>query len=153
MKSPYFILMIGTLLFSSCNQNQNQVPELGSIDSTVIAQDTVMQKAIESSYEYSKSLTVSEKLVYDVVAFGGPASRGEYAIIRRAEDDKPDTVAHENRNGIIANTNIDHLSKQGNPVILVEIEAADSTHEKMVNEFECPKKGKAIKLAVKSISN
>ena len=47
-------------------------------------------------------LTVNEKLVYDIRAYGGPASQGEFAILRRVADNKTDTVVKEKRNGIIA---------------------------------------------------
>ena len=75
---------------------------MGNLDSSAIALDTTMQKGIESSYEYSKTLTVNEKLVYDVRAFGGPGSQGEFAILRRGADNKSDTVVKEKRDGIIA---------------------------------------------------
>ena len=89
-------------LLSSCTQNKNQIPVVGDLDSSAIAIDTTMQKGIESSYEYSKTLTVNEKLVYDVRAYGGPASQGEFAILRRGADNKTDTVVKEKRDGIIA---------------------------------------------------
>jgi hypothetical protein len=61
-----------------------------------------MQKGFESSYEFHKTLTVNEKLVFDVVAYGGPASKGEFAILRRGADNKSDTVMKEIRDGVIA---------------------------------------------------
>ena len=102
MKYKVILLPVFCFLFSACNQNQIQIPVVGNLDSSAIALDTTMQKGIESSYEYSKTLTVNEKLVYDVRAFGGPASQGEFAILRRGADNKSDTVVKEKRDGIIA---------------------------------------------------
>ncbi len=90
------------LSFSSCNQSQNQIPVVGEIDSVAIASDTAMQLGLESSYEFHKTLVVNENLVYDVVGFGGPASSGEFAILRRGGDNKADTVMKQQREGIIA---------------------------------------------------
>jgi hypothetical protein len=101
MKTCLFLLSIVYCL-SSCNQHSNQIPIVGSFDSSAIAMDTVMQKGFESSYEFHKTLTVHEKLVYDVVGYGGSSSQGEYAILRRGADNKTDTVMKGARNGIIA---------------------------------------------------
>ena len=97
-----FLFLVFCFLFLvSCQQNKNQIPIVGSLDSSAIAIDTVMQKGFEASYEYSKTLTVNEKLVYDVRAYGGPASQGEFAILRRGADNKTDTIVREKRDGII----------------------------------------------------
>src|SRR3954468_2227804 len=90
------------LFLTSCNQNKNQVPVVGDLDSAAIARDTAMQMGFESSYEYHKTLVANEQLVYDVVGYGGPASNGEFAILRRAANNKADTVVKQTRNGIIA---------------------------------------------------
>jgi hypothetical protein len=99
----FFLCLASCVLcLVSCQNNQNQIPVVGSFDSSAIALDTVMQKGFESSYEFHKTLTVNEKLVFDVVAYGGPASKGEFAILRRGADNKSDTVMKEIRDGVIA---------------------------------------------------
>lgn len=98
------LLFLSSIIYclSSCNQHSNPIPTVGSLDSSAIAIDTIMQKGFESSYEFHKTLTVHEKLVYDVVGYGGSSSNGEYAILRRGSDNKADTVMKGKREGIIA---------------------------------------------------
>ncbi len=98
----FLFLVFGFSFLVSCQSNSNKIPVVGSLDSAAIAIDTVMQKGFESSYEFHKTLTVHEKLVYDVVGYGGSSSVGEYAILRRGADNKTDTVMKGARNGIIA---------------------------------------------------
>jgi hypothetical protein len=120
MRGSLLFVVCG-LLLNSCNQNSNRAPEVGEIDTTAIAQDTSMQKGFESSYEYAKTLVVHEHLVYDIRAYGGPASSGEFAIIRRGADNKSDTVVIEKRNGAIE----DAFLKENHLNIIVR--AGDST--------------------------
>lgn len=95
------ILAVTIVLFSGCIENTEQKVPAGTIDTAAIAADTAMQIGIESSYEYHKSITVYDTLVYDVVGYGGPASLGEFAVMRRGADNKSDTIAKEKREGII----------------------------------------------------
>src|SRR3569832_1649731 len=89
------------LFLTSCNQNKNKIPVVGDLDSAAIAIDTAMQLGFESSYEFHKTLVANEQLVYDVVGYGGSASKGEFAIMRRGADNKTDTVIKQNRKGIL----------------------------------------------------
>ncbi len=84
--------------------------------------DTVMQKGFESSYEFHKTLTVHEKLVYDVVGYGGSSSNGEYAILRRGADNKADTVMKGKREGVIADAFIADSNKNKREEIYVVIQ-------------------------------
>lgn len=126
MRNFLFLIFCFSFLVS-CTQNKNQIPVVGSLDSAAIAVDTVMQKGFEASYEYSKTLTVNEKLVYDVRAYGGPASQGEFAILRRGADNKTDTVVKEKRNGIIAGTFLADSNK--NKVMEVYVLVQNPLHE------------------------
>lgn len=96
-----FIVLLSLLLFS-CTQNNNADTGFGTIDSLAIAADTAMQLGFESSYEYHKTLAASDTLVYDVVGYGGTASKGELAILRRGADNKSDTVLKQTREGMIS---------------------------------------------------
>ncbi len=96
------ILVLVIFLVSGCIQNTNQQDTAGTIDTAAIAADTAMQIGFESSYEYHKSITIYDTLVYDVVGYGGPASSGEFAVMRRGADNKSDTIAKEKREGIIS---------------------------------------------------
>lgn len=116
----------------SCNQTQNQVPVVGSIDTTAIADDTVMQKGFESSYEFHQTLIVHEKLVYDVIGYGGSSVKGEYAILRRGADNKPDTVLQGKREGIIAEAFL--------------ADSNDNKHEEIYVIFQSPSDVSARKL-------
>ena len=123
----FFCFASCVLCLVSCQNNQNQIPVVGSFDSSAIALDTVMQKGFESSYEFHKTLTVNEKLVFDVVAYGGPASKGEFAILRRGADNKTDTVVKEKRNGIIADAFLADSNK--NKVMEVYVLVQNPLHE------------------------
>lgn len=97
----FLFLIFSSLFFVSCQSNQNQIPEVGNLDSAAIALDTTMQLGFESSYEYHKTLVLNDKLVYDVIGYGGPAAKGEYAILRRGADNKADTLSKGIREGVI----------------------------------------------------
>ena len=149
MNKQAIIIFIVSVILSACNNGsvKNSVPETGSIDSTAIAQDTAMQTAIESSYEYHKTLNVSEKLVYDIIAYGGSASIGQYAIISRGADNKPDTVAHGEREGIIVNTFLADLNKNGNNEIYIVLQSVGSGSYGNVMSYELDKGGNATALS------
>lgn len=117
-------LLTCVLCFVSCNQNQNQskIPVVGMLDSVAIAQDTTMQKGFESSYEFHKTLTVHEKLVYDIVGYGGSSSKGEYAILRRGADNKVDTVTKGVRDGIIADAYLADSNKNKREEVYIVIQ-------------------------------
>ena len=124
------------LSFTSCNQNQNQIPVVGSLDSSAIAIDTVMQKGFESSYEFHKTLTVHEKLVYDVVGYGGSSSQGEYAILRRGADNKTDTIMKGKRDGIIADAFLADSNKNRREEIYVVIQNPSNNEEQKTLKYE-----------------
>ncbi len=117
-----FCLLSSVLFLVSCNQHSNQIPVVGDLDSSAIAIDTIMQKGFESSYEFHKTLTVHEKLVYDVVGYGGSSSNGEYAILRRGADNKADTVMKGKREGIIADAFVADSNKNKREEIYVVIQ-------------------------------
>ena len=139
--------MITLATLYSCHQKEGtQVMQVGSFDSTAIATDTEMQQTMEGSYEYSKSVTVSPKLVYDVIAYGGPASRGEYAIIRRGADNKPDTVAHGRRKGIFKDAFTADLNNNCDPEIYIAEQSADKGKYGNIIGWEFDKEGKGAPL-------
>ena len=124
------------LCFVSCNQNNSQTPVAGSFDSTAIALDTTMQKNIEASYEFAKTLTVNEKLVYDIRGYGGPASKGEFAILRRGADNKTDTVMRGKRDGIITDAYLTDSNKNHRMEVYIIIENPLKKNSKKVIRYE-----------------
>lgn len=120
----------------SCNQHSNQIPVVGDLDSSAIAVDTIMQKGFESSYEFHKTLTVHEKLVYDVVGYGGSASDGEYAILIRGADNKADTVMKGKRDGIIADAFLADSNNNRREEIYVVIQNPANSSEKKSLKYE-----------------
>lgn len=96
-----FIVLFALLLFS-CGQNNNTDTGFGTIDSLAIAADTTMQLGIESSYEYHKTIAAADTVAYDIVGYGGSASKGELAILRRGANNKADTVLKQTREGMIS---------------------------------------------------
>jgi hypothetical protein len=151
----FLISLIVSIVFSSCNPNKSKdkaIEVFENVDSTTIASDTITEKAIESSYEYAKSLPVSEKLVFDVRGYGGPASHGEYAILRRGADNKPDTVAHGERDGVIANSFTADLNKNGNPEVYIDIQAANGSNTGRIIGYEFDMSGKATSIQVEQPS-
>ncbi len=138
MKYPTIFLLFAVcgLLFVSCNQNSNQIPIVGTLDSAAIARDTTMQLGFESSYEFHKTLTVHEKLVYDVVGYGGSALQGEYAILRRGADNKADTVTKGKREGIIADAFLADSNKNKQDEVYVVIQNPSQISDKKILRFE-----------------
>ena len=125
--------------FSSCQTNQNQVPVLGSLDSSAIALDTNMQKGFESSYEFHKTLPVNEKLVYDVVGYGGSASQGEFAILKRGADNRPDTVMKGKREGMIGETFLADSNKNQKPEVCIVVQNPAEAISRKTLRFEFEK--------------
>lgn len=138
MKTLYFLSSVVCCLwcFTSCQNGQNKIPVVGELDTAAIAIDTIMQKGFESSYEFHKTLTVNPNLVYDVVAYGGPASKGEYAIMRRGADNKSDTVQKGNRDGIIADAFLADSNKNNKPEVYVVIQDPRNTSVNKVLKYE-----------------
>jgi hypothetical protein len=124
------------LCFSACQTQTDKTPVLGDLDSAAIAIDTNMQKGFESSYEFHKTLVVNPTLVYDVIAFGGPASLGEFAILRRGADNKSDTVMKGIREGIIAETFLADSNNNKREEVYVVIQNPKAEAEKKVFRFE-----------------
>lgn len=132
-----FLFLVFCFLFLvSCQSNQNQIPVVGSLDSSAIAIDTLMQKGFESSYEFHKTLIVHEKLVYDVVGYGGSASNGEYAILRRGADNKADTVMKGKREGIIADAFLADSNKNKREEIYLVIQNPLQVSSKKTLRYE-----------------
>ncbi len=124
-------------LFSvSCQSPRDKTPVLGDLDSSAIAIDTNMQKGFESSYEFHKTLVVSTHLVYDVVAYGGPASSGEFAILRRGADNKADTVMKDFRNGMIADAFLADSNGNKKEEIYVVVENPVKQEARKVYRYE-----------------
>lgn len=149
MKKTVAIIFFAPLFLNSCHQNKtsDKIPVVGeAIDSIAIAQDTIEQKIMESSYEYAQTLIVSPKLAYDVRAYGGPPSYGEYCIIRRGADNKPDTVVEAERFGVIVNAFTADLNKNGKEEVYVVMRRTHHNASSYVTAFEFDKNGKASPL-------
>jgi hypothetical protein len=146
MKKKAAIIVLISLILTACNQNKpasSQIPVVGEpIDSAAIASDTSEQENLESSYEYAQTVIVSPKLAYDVRAYGGPASRGEYCIIRRGVDNKGDTVVQGERSGIIVNAFTGDLNNNGKEEIYVVFQSADSILAESIAGYEFDSYGK-----------
>jgi len=133
----YFLFLVSCFLFLvSCQSNQNKIPVVGHLDSAAIAIDTIMQKGFESSYEFHKTLTVTEKLVYDVVGYGGSASSGEYAILRRGAQNKTDTVMKGKRDGIIADAFLADSNNNRLEEVYIVIQNPSNSSEKKHVKYE-----------------
>ncbi|MFM2307734.1 MAG: hypothetical protein RLZZ367_2403 [Bacteroidota bacterium] len=133
MKRLFYLLSIVCCLSSCSSGNKDKTPVLGHLDTLAIAMDTTMQLGFESSYEFHKTLTVTDTLVYDVIAFGGPATKGEVAILRRGAANKTDTVFKDVRTGIIADTWLADSNNNKKPEVYIAIKgAADNRLQKLV---------------------
>ena len=149
MKQLIFLSLIASFIFCSCNRNTPKPPEVqqvGDFDSSVIAGDTMMQRNLESSYEYAKTLNVSGRLAYDVRAYGGPASEGEYAILRRAADNQPDTVAKGEREGIILDALLAHLNHNDEEEIYIITQSVGTGAYDNIIAWGFDKEGKAARI-------
>ncbi len=137
MKRYELLFLVSCVLcLVSCQSNSDKTPVVGSLDSSLVALDTTMQKGFESSYEFHKSLVVNEKLVYDVIGFGGPASGGEFAILRRGADNKADTVEKGIRKGIIADAFLADSDRNGKQEIYFVTQKPADTSAKQVFRYE-----------------
>ena len=151
MKIQAVIVVLISLVLTACNQNKPsvQIPVVGdTVDAAAIAQDTFQQKSLESSYEYAQTVIVNPKLVYDIRAYGGPASHGAFAILRRGSDNKPDTVVLAERFGFIANAFTADLNNNGKEEIYIITQSADATRSENIIAFEFDGYGKSTAINV-----
>lgn len=133
MKRLFYLLFIVCCLTSCTSGNKDKTPVLGHLDTLAIAMDTTMQLGFESSYEFHKTLTVTDTLVYDVIAYGGSASKGELAILRRGATNKTDTVFKDIREGIIAETWLADSNNNKQPEVYIVVkDAAGNRMQKLV---------------------
>lgn len=149
MKVQAAIIVLISLILTACNQNKPtaQIPIVGeAVDSSAIAGDTLQQKSIEQSYEYAQTVVVNPKLVYDVRAYGGPASHGQYCILRRGADNKSDTVVMAERVGTIVNAFTADLNRNGKEEIYIVLRKTDRFTPSYVAAFEFNESGNPVKL-------
>lgn len=148
MKIQAAIIVLISLILTACNQNKpaaDRIPVVGeAVDSAAIAEDTLNQKSLEESYEYAQTVIVNPKLVYDVRAYGGPASHGEYAILRRGADNIVDTVVMAERFGTIENAFTADLNHNGNEEIYVVFRKPNKYTCVNITGFEFDKTGAKI---------
>jgi len=145
MRLQAALLVIFSLILTACNQNKpaaDRIPVVGdSVDASAIANDTIQQKSIEQSYEYAQTVIVNPKLVYDLRAYGGPASHGEYAILRRGADNTTDTVVMAERFGTIVNAFTADLNHNGKEEVYIVMRKTPKGASSYVSAFEFDKAG------------
>lgn len=146
---PYKLSVAGCVLsvacfLSSCQTNSNQPPVVGSIDTAAIASDTTMQLGLESSYERHQSVVVNPNLVYDMHT-SGTASKGDYIIVRRSENNKSDTLVRGERIGkVIGFSN--SKGKNGGDEIQIFLEKTDSSKTPYTIAWEFDKQGEGVRI-------
>lgn len=135
------IIILATVILTACNTSPkptDNTPVLGEFDSTSIAGDTVMQAAIESSYEYNNSLNIGTHEVYDVVASGAPA-HGELWVIHRDAQNLRDTIIKTPRTGIVVSSYLTDLNKNKQPEVIVVLQNRDSKKLETLVGYEIDK--------------
>lgn len=144
MKLQATIFLLFSIALFSCTPNSNSNPEFGTLDSKAIAADTTMQLAMETSYEYNKTLVINNNEVIDVVAWGAPGS-GEYALLYRNKEGI-DTIAKTQRNGKVKDCWLADLNGNGKPEVIAIIQTPDSGSYESVLGFETDKRSQATPL-------
>jgi len=149
MKGISFWGFIACIICFSCNRNPLKAPDIprvGNFDSSAIAGDTVMQRNLEGSYEYAKTLNISPQLAYDVRAYGGAASEGDYAILRRTGSNLGDTIVQGKREGTFANAFAGDLNGDGKEEIYIIAQSTGTGAYGNVIAWEFDKTGKATSI-------
>lgn len=95
-----YIIHFAIFLFfmESCNNNSApKTAEFGETDSLSIAEDTIMQVAIENSHEFLQTLTVSPEEVYDIKssAYFEGVEHKKFLILRRTKGNVEDTLCEQ----------------------------------------------------------
>jgi hypothetical protein len=154
MKHLTAIAFVISIVLCSCNQNSNKEEQTatGGIDSAAIARDTATQKSIDNSYEFATTLAFGPNLVYDIRAFGGPASRGNFAIIRRAGNNKPDTVVQGIRYGAVINAFTADLDTNKESEIYIVTRRAGNDAFADIIAYKFDKNGGATSLILPPVS-
>ena len=117
-------LAIFVCLFSACSPPPApKVDTFGELDSARIAADTSMQSNMDLSYEYQKSLVLSDSVVFDFLAYDRPSLddktkwEGKFIVIERTSTSQ-DTVIRGARFGPVRGLNLTDLDGDGRPEIL-----------------------------------
>lgn len=93
--------IISSLFFLvGCNSGQQPNTGFGEMDMQSIAGDTLLQKGLENSFEYIKTVNLSDTSVLDVTAWGSPA-QGELALVYRSKTMSRDTLFKTTRAHLI----------------------------------------------------
>ncbi len=132
----FVVMLFGCIVLTSCSQNQKNIPTVGNLDTVAIALDTAMQLGFENSYEFHKTLVVHQNLVFDIIGFGGTATSGEYAILRRGADNKPDTVTKGTREGMIVDAYLADSNKNNREEVYIKLSKPGSDSQQRLIRFE-----------------
>jgi len=121
-------------LFTECsNPDKVQQDTFGELDTTKIATDTSMEVNMDLSYEYQKTLTQNDSVVFDILAYDKPSNsdpkkwEGKFIVIRRTNT-KQDTIIKDSRFGPVKGLSLADLDHDGRPEILFyEDQTADKS--------------------------
>lgn len=144
MKLQAAIFLLLCVALFSCNPNNNTQPQFGTLDTQAIAADTTMQLAMESSYEFHKTLNLNSNEVIDAVAWGAP-KQGEYALMFR-DTLGSDTIAKTMRNGRVKDCWLTDLNANGKPEVIAIIQTTDSNSYEEILGYEIEGKKAAVNL-------
>ncbi len=128
-------LIVSIFVLASCNPHSNEAPLSNPMDSAEIAVDTVIQTAIEQSYEFNRTLTINPNEVYDVVAWGKP-SIGSLCLIYRNKQGVLDTVVKVERLGMVKECWLSDLNKNKLPEIVLVLQNTDSKKLETITGYE-----------------
>lgn len=118
--NKFLYIIVITFFLSACNGPSDKTPVYGTVDTSAIAADTTIQKAIENTYEYHNTIVMSPKLVYDVLGVGKSKARGEYLVIKRFNEGERDTLIRRERRGPILKTFVADIDgNKNNEIYLV----------------------------------
>lgn len=146
MRSKFAFIIIAILCLASCTSKPKDTrPVVGNLDSAAIAADTTMQLGLEQSYEFIKTLTVTNNVVYDVIAWGTP-SKGLLCFVYRDEKGVLDTVLETTRLGIIKDCWVSDMNKNGKPEVIAVLQNNDSQKLQTLTGVEVDAQRNAIDL-------
>lgn len=131
------IAIVAAAVFTSCNSNQQPVMQ----KAVAMVKPTLMQP-----FRFHKTVEVSPDNIFDVFSWGrGSNKTGAYLILESDSTGAKYTTTTGDLDGEITDVYNTDMDMDGNPEILIQVKAKDSSQHTQIDAFEY-KENKAQKL-------
>ncbi|MEX8546938.1 MAG: FG-GAP repeat domain-containing protein [Mucilaginibacter sp.] len=125
-----FIAIVATIILAGCNSANNNQPVVQKSFATV-------KPALMQPFRFHKTIEVSPDNIFDVFSWGrGSNKTGAYLILESDSTGAKYTTTTGDLDGAITDVYNTDMDMDGNPEILIQTKAKDSTQHMQIEAFE-----------------